>query len=97
MGVKFAREYNDIVADLVEAIKEVQEFYRFFEMSGDDWADLNQGEQKECVKTLADDIFYALGNDQHMPLGKGSVHYDKAKHIIKIDHGDKLVTIVNLI
>lgn len=85
MGVKFAREYSDIVADLSEAIANIPLFFDFLEMNETDWVNLDESEQKECLKTLTDDVFYALGSFSKINLGEGTITYDKSKHMIKID------------
>lgn len=97
MGVKFGREYRDIVHDLGEAIRRIDAFYDFFEMSEQDWNGLDDDEQNECVKTLADDVFYALGRDRELNVGTGHVHYIRSKHIIKVEDGNNVVTVVNLV
>lgn len=57
MGIKFGREYKDIVTDFVRGIEMVDGFYELLDMSADDWQELEQDEQEECLRTLADDIF----------------------------------------
>lgn len=97
MGVKFAREYSDIVYDLGQALKRIDHFYVFFHMEEEDWQGMDEQEQEECVKTFADDVFYALGNDHRMDIGVGHVHYVRKKHIITVRDGDNVVTVVKLI
>jgi hypothetical protein len=96
MGVRFGREYNDIIKDLTTAIREVERFYEFFDMDDDAWNRLNEEEQAECVRTLADDVFYGLGTEPTMDIGQGIVHYDISKHVITVNDGDKCVSIVYL-
>lgn len=97
MGVKFGREYNDIVDDLTTAIGQIKNSYDFFEMTEEDWNGLDQEEQTECLKTLADDVFFALGTNPRIQVGQGFLMYEKVKHIIKVNQGDNLITIVNLV
>ena len=97
MGVKFAREYEDIVRDLSEAIQRIDSFYEFFYMSDEDWGKLPDEEQQECIKTLADDIFFALGSSKQVEVGEGSVRYNSEKHILKVQDGRNIVTVVNLV
>lgn len=96
MGVKYAREYGDIIRDLTQAIREVDQFYEFFGMDGNAWNELGHEEQTECVRTLADDIFYGLGGAPTLHVGRGIIHYDGRKHVITVDDGEKCVNIVYL-
>ena len=97
MGVKFAREYKDIIDDLTAAIYQVGHFYESLGMEGADWDELDKEEQAECVRTLADDVFYGLGGTSSMPVGHGVVRYDQQKHVITVDDGDKRISIVYLV
>lgn len=97
MGVKFGREYNDIVDDLTTAIGQIKNCYDFFEMTEDDWNQLDREQQTECLKTLADDVFFALGTNPKIEVGQGLLMYEKRKHIITVNQGENLVTIVNLV
>ncbi|NBI31052.1 hypothetical protein [Chengkuizengella marina] len=96
MGVKFAREYDEIVLELSEAIANIPQFYDFLEMEETDWESLNDSGQKECLKTLTDDVFYALGTSSQISLGQGTITYEKRKHRIKIEV-DNMINIVSLI
>lgn len=97
IGVKFGREYNDIVDDLSEAIVQVDSFYDFLDMSEQDWNRLSEFDQKECLKTLADDVFFALGNQRKIKLGRGVVFYSQQKHIITVEDGQNVTIVVKLI
>lgn len=97
MGVKFGREYEDIVGDLTEALGQIEDSYAFLEMNEEDWKELDESEQKECLKTLADDVFFALGTNPKVHVGRGILVYEKSKHVIKVNQGENVVTIVNLI
>lgn len=96
MGVKFGREYNDIVNDLTTAIGQIRDCYDFFEMSEEDWTDMSSDEQAECLKTLADDVFFALGSDSTIQVGQGLLVYEKSKHIIKVDQGENIISLIQL-
>ena len=37
---------------------------------------MEEDEQEECLRTLADDIFYGLGSAPVMHVGAGSVRHD---------------------
>ncbi|WP_248927647.1 hypothetical protein [Paenibacillus hamazuiensis] len=96
MGVKFGREYSEIVDELSAAIVQIGGVYTFFEMEADDWQAMGKDEQRECIRTMADDLFYGLGADPVMDIGTGSVSYDKNKHILKVNDGEGTVTVIRL-
>lgn len=98
MGVKFGREYKDIVNELGQALQRIDSFYQFFYMTDEEWEELSGGEQRQCVETLADDIFFALGSNNQVAVGKGGmIYYNATKHFIRVQAGQNLVTVVNLI
>ncbi|WP_068777765.1 hypothetical protein [Paenibacillus sp. FJAT-26967] len=97
MGIKFGREYEDIIVDLVKGLDRVDGIYDFFEMAQTDWEELPEVERQECLRTLADDIFYGLGSEPLLQVADAKVRYLKDKHLIQIDHEDQVVTIVRLI
>ncbi|MDP5274679.1 hypothetical protein [Chengkuizengella axinellae] len=96
MGVKFAREYDDIISDLSKVIGGIPQFYDFLDMNEKDWLSLDESEQKECLKTLTDDVFFALGSSSKISLGQGTVIYDKQKHRIMIDVNN-VINMISLI
>ncbi|NDI34829.1 hypothetical protein [Chengkuizengella sediminis] len=96
MGVKFAREYDDIVSDLSEAIANIPQFYDFLEMEENDWGSLDESGQKEYLKTLTDDVFYALGSISQIRIGLGTITYEKSKHRIKVKVNN-IINVVSLI
>lgn len=97
VGVKFNREYQEIVDDLVQAIATIEDCFVFFEMEEHEWSELKKSEQLECIRTLADDVFYGLGQNENIQVGSGHLEYNKSKHIIKVHSKDSIVHIVNLI
>ncbi|WP_127583644.1 hypothetical protein [Paenibacillus koleovorans] len=97
MGVKFNREYEDIVRDLSGALGRFDGVYDSFEMSAEEWGGLEEGERSECLRTLADDLFYALGADPVMYIGAGKAVYDREHHIIKLIVTDKEVQLIYLV
>ncbi|NOU92039.1 hypothetical protein GC093_02150 [Paenibacillus sp. LMG 31456] len=97
MGIKFGREYPDIINDFTEALYSMDECYSFLEMTSEEWNELEPEEQQECIKTLADDIFYGLGSDPKMSVGKCTISHDKDKHVIVIYHGEKLISVIYLV
>lgn len=97
MGIKFAREYNDIIDDFTQALHSIDECYSFLEMTPEDWNELDGEEQQECIKTLADDLFYGLGTEPKMRVGSCTVSHDREKHVIVIYHEGKLISVVYLV
>jgi hypothetical protein len=97
VGVKFAREYGEIVEDLTAALVQMGDVYECFEMSPEDWILLEEDEQRACIQTLADDVFYALGADPVMQVGSGMVAYDRDHHVIKLEVSEKRVQLVYLV
>lgn len=97
MGVKFGREYKDIINDFSRAIRYIDGLHEFFEMRTQDWEKLGEREQEACVTTLADDVFYGLGASPTLHVGQGVIVYDKSNHIIKVFSGENVVHVVNLV
>ncbi|WNQ10508.1 hypothetical protein MJA45_23265 [Paenibacillus aurantius] len=97
MGVKFAKEYKDIIEDLTEAIRDIGMSHEFLEMEAGDWDGLDEEQQRECLTTLADDVFYGLGADPSLQLGTSHIIYDKDNHIIKVVYTDNVIRVVHLI
>jgi hypothetical protein len=97
MGVKFGREYTDIIHDFTRAMRDIDGINEFFEMNADEWSQLEQNEQYECIQTMADDVFYGLGAEPSVQVGQGTVVYDKSNHIIKVFSGENVVHVVNLV
>jgi hypothetical protein len=98
VGVKFAREYETIIADLVQAIGEMEGCADLLEMDPEQWVELDETDRAECLRTLADDIFYGLGSEPVLPFGDGFITYDPVKHTIHIKYAeDKIIRIVRLI
>ncbi len=94
MGVKYRREYQDIVEELGKALTELKGIHTFFEMQEEEWHSMKEdADQKAYMRTLADDIIYALGEDRRYPIGEGIVEYDEDKHILKVYQGSQVVII----
>lgn len=97
MGVKYLRKYTDIVEELTLGIMEIDKFYEIFEMSMKEWQSLTELEKKECAKTLADDIFYGLGEEPLHNLGTGSINYIQRDNSIEIINGNVVMKVISLI
>lgn len=97
MGIKFGREYNDIIHDFTDALQTIDGCHEFLEMSENDWGALSETERRDCMKTLADDLFYGLGTESPMSIGACIVTHDARRHLIRIDHGEALTRVIMLI
>jgi hypothetical protein len=98
VGVKFAREYETIIADLVQTIGEMEGCAELLEIDPEQWVELDDADRAECLRTLADDIFYGLGSEPVLPFGDGVITYDPGNHIIQVKYDqDKVIRVVHLI
>src|SRR5690554_4389143 len=97
MGVKFNREYEHIVEEMVQAIISIQDCYHLLEMDQPDWAEMDHEEQVACITTLADDIFYGLGNLPILTIGSGKIEYDATNHILKVTSVPQVTHLIHLI
>ncbi|MEX2460450.1 MAG: hypothetical protein WD469_04000 [Paenibacillaceae bacterium] len=98
VGVKFAREYETIIVDLVQAIGEMKGCAEFIGIDSEQWVELDEADRTECLRTLADDIFYGLGTEPILRLGDGIISYDIRNHTIQVkyDH-NKIIRVIYLI
>ena len=67
MGVKFARDYEDIVSDMSHAVPNIDNFYQFFHMEKEQWERLTEEEQKECTRTLKGAELHTNGKRMSLP------------------------------
>ena len=81
MGVKYNREYSQIIEDLSKALESIGGLYEFLSMEEAHWNDLSRGDRLECIRTLADDIIYSLGQNTSVSIGSGCVEYDEKRQI----------------
>lgn len=72
IGIYFARDYSAIVEELSVKLMAVEECHRFIMMEKAEWQDLGEHEKKGFLKTMADDVIYALG--RAAPLAGGQKH-----------------------
>lgn len=96
MAVRYKREYEDIIGDMVSGLKELDQAYIFLEIGREAWDKLGSDLQDECYKTMSHDIIYSLGFDSSLDVGKGSAEYDSDLAIIKIYDGDNCIHVINL-
>lgn len=96
MGVRFAREYPDICRDLSDALQTIDAFYESAHISSDLWHRLQERERRQCIETLSDDVFYALGAVPVLRIGHGWVKYNPHRHVITVHDGAGCTRIVSL-
>ncbi|MFD1776519.1 hypothetical protein [Paenibacillus rhizophilus] len=97
MGVKHGRDYGDILRDLTKAVECIPDSYLFFEMEPGEWQELPLESKLEVWEALAEDLFFALGNEPVIHVGSGVVIYDKDAHRINILVGEEDLESVTLI
>lgn len=97
MGVKYIRKYDDILNDMSKEISQIDKAYDFLEMKPEAWRQMSDSEKQECIKTMCDDIFYALGNDPVISIGNGTIRYVKAKSILEVYNNDVLSGSITLV
>ncbi|HBG75406.1 hypothetical protein QBE55_05020 [Eubacteriales bacterium mix99] len=96
MGVRFGREYSDIVQEVAVALENIDGLNDFLNMDAEQWHSLDAKDRWEYIRTISDDVFYALGQDPTLTIGSGYAEYDAKRHVLKVYDGSK-VTIVSLI
>lgn len=96
MGIKYTKDYEQIIDQLSEAISRVHHFYEVIDMTEADWRTLEEAEQKECIRTIADDLFYALGSDPQIEIGSGSIEYKQSSHRLVVSSEGRHVSDVLL-
>lgn len=97
MGVKHGRDYSEILSELTEAVGRISDGYIFFEMEPDEWQALPEESKLEVWEALAEDLFFALGNEPVIEVGSGVVMYDKETHRINILLGEEDLASVVLV
>nr|WP_269846943.1 hypothetical protein [Paenibacillus sonchi] len=85
------------MGELTEAVGRISDGYVFFEMEPDEWQELPQESKLEVWEALAEDLFYALGNEPVIEVGSGVVIYDKETHRINILLGEEDLASVLLV
>ncbi len=98
MGVKFKREYEEIVIELISVIHNLTDYLDLLEINQLQWSELDNEQQEECLRTLADDVFYSLGTEPELQIGDDVIVYDPIKHTIQAEYrGDQKIRIIHLI
>lgn len=96
MAVKYKRKYSLIIEDMVEAIKQLDGYYRLIGLDDIGWAQLDEDEQNECLKTMSHDIIYGLGKEPIIYVGNGKVQYESQLAQIRVFDGNNCVHVVKL-
>jgi hypothetical protein len=96
MGLKYIREYEQINDDLTKAILEIDNFSPLLEINAEDWDEISEKDKYYYTKTLADDIFYALGDENTLDIGNGSIIYDEKLQKIKVYNGENFICSIEL-
>lgn len=96
MGIKFLKQYDEIIHDLVEILIEINDIYTFFEMPENSWKYLSKSNKRKYTQTLADDLFFALGTEKEFDIGSGKIVYNDLEHTLEVSNADSIIGIVNL-
>jgi hypothetical protein len=97
VGVRFNRDYPDILADLSGVLAQLPASAEFVEMNQADWLKLSPKTRREMAETIADDIFYALGDEAKIEIGDLTIEYDASLHRIFVHTLDGKAHIIKLI
>ncbi|NLZ48048.1 MAG: hypothetical protein GX895_04540 [Clostridiales bacterium] len=96
MSLRFSREYKRIIEEIADGLLEIEDIYNFLGMEKDIWQELHKEDRIEFSKTLADDIFYALGKEPIMEIGNDRVEYSREKSEIYIVSEENIIKTVKL-
>lgn len=97
MGVKFNRQYEEIVEELTDALLDIEGCHEFFEMEQEEWAAMKPKERRECLRTLSDDLFYGLGTETFIELGDSIITWHRQNHTITVSYPVKATVTIPLI
>ncbi|NLM35373.1 MAG: hypothetical protein GX206_08040 [Clostridiales bacterium] len=96
MALQFSREYKRIIEEIADGLSNITDVYSILDMEKTTWEDLCDQDKIEFTKTLADDIFYALGQEPIMIIGDDKVEYSKEKGEINIISQNNVIKSVKL-
>lgn len=96
MGIKYTGDYKIIIEDLAEGIYQIEKFYDFFEMSSEDWEKCSEEEKKSYANTLADDLFYALAEENSISIGDGIIKYNSDESTIEVFNNTNCIKTIKL-
>jgi hypothetical protein len=88
MGVKFGREYAAIISEFAQALGPIEEMCVFLGMDAGEWEVLGDTGRFDCIRTIADDLFYALGTEKEVSVGPARIVYDELHHRIRVYYAD---------
>lgn len=97
MGVKYSGEYAVIISDFARALGRIEEIGEFLEMDAGTWGRLSAEERIDCIRTAADDLFYALGIEKEFDVGAARVFLDEIHHRICVRYADDTQTDIDLL
>ncbi|MFW5788190.1 MAG: hypothetical protein ACOC4G_09355 [Bacillota bacterium] len=97
MGVRFNRNYEDIIEELMMALINIENVYEFFDMKTVTWNNLEEKTQKEFLRTMSNDLIYGLDKNSEFNIGQGLIKYNKQENIIQVISKDDTVTEINLV
>lgn len=96
MGVKYGRFYTAIISELAQALGPIEEMCVFLGMDAGEWEALGSEGRIACIRTIADDLFYALGTEKEVSVGRARILYDELHHRIRIRYADGSATDIAL-
>jgi hypothetical protein len=96
MAVRYRREYDLIIGEMVDALKHLEGYFEFLGLGSKEWDALGVEIQDECLKTMSHDIIYGLGTEPVIYVGRGSIKYEPDLAEIRIFDGDRAVYVVRL-
>lgn len=96
MGVKFLRDYDDIILELRDSILTIPKFYTFLGMEDNDFSSLSKSSKEEFARTLSDDLFYGLDAKSTIELGEGLIKLNDTNKTIEIFVNDILTNTIKL-
>lgn len=97
MGIKYIREYKNIISDLTDLLIEINDIYTFFGMPLSTWKYLSASKKRNYVVTLADDLFFALGTTKEFEMGSSKIVYNSEQQVLEIFNINNKIGTVNLI
>ena len=96
MGLKYTKEYALIIDELTNVLEGFENLHDFFQMNSTDWKLLSKNEQIEILKTLSDDIFYALGSEDEYIIENKRVKYNRENKSLDIFVNQQLQNCISL-
>ena len=88
MGIKYSREYALIISEFAQALGRIGDICLLLEMDASDWDRLPAPQRIECIRTAADDLFYALGTEKEFTIGSAHVFLDEIHHRVCVRYAD---------